>query len=313
MGRRHPRILAGAVVVAVVVATLVALLLRGGEGARERAPAAVADEPLAYLTDLAGADLLVDADGRAPLAGVVLARLLPSLTGGAVAGAAADAAAEGRAAIALKKAQRTLALAARDAAALRRVGRGLRSAGAYRGARLFGARGAAVAVRGATLLAAPTAAALRRVLDARAAPAARSARASFERRLRGLPAARAAVRATFAPRALLRARSPELAASGWGRSLRDGAAVLVADATGARLPFRVTAEPAGLTPADLPLATGSRAPGRTRDRPARPRRPQPRAARGLRPPARASSRSRRSPACRRRCARTSPRSPPMRR
>ena len=121
MGRRHPRILAGAVVVAVVVATLVALLLRGGEGARERAPAAVADEPLAYLTDLAGADLLVDADGRAPLAGVVLARLLPSLTGGAVAGAATDAAAGGRAAIALKGARASAALpSARSPPVLRR-------------------------------------------------------------------------------------------------------------------------------------------------------------------------------------------------
>ncbi len=260
MARRRTRILAGTVVGVVVAAALVALLLRGGDAARERAPAAVADEPLAYLTGLAGADLLVDADGRAPLAAVVLARLLPSLTGGAVAGATANALASGRAAIALTGAGRTLALTAPDAAALRAIGRGLRRAGRHRGARLFGARGAALAVRGATLLAASTAADLRRALDARAAPAARFARASFERRLRGLPAARAAVRATFAPRSLLRARASALAASRWGRSLRDGAAVLVADATGARVPFRITAEPAGLTAADLPVATGPREP-----------------------------------------------------
>ncbi len=104
---------------------------------------------------------------------------------------------------------------------------------------------------------APTLAALRRALDARAAPAAFVARATFERRLQGLPAGRAAVRATFDPRRLLSERSPPLAASRWGRSLRDGAAVLVTDGAAVRVPFRVRAEPAGVTAQDLPAATGT--------------------------------------------------------
>ena len=60
-----------------------------------------------------------------------------------------------------------------------------------------------------------------------------------------------------------RALSPRVAATRWGRSLRDGAAVLVAGRNGLRLPFRLRGDPAAVTDADLPIATGG-APPRAR-------------------------------------------------
>ena len=64
----------------------------------------------------------------------------------------------------------------------------------------------------------------------------------------------------FDPRALLAARSPAVAGSAWGRSLRTGAAVLVISGDRVTLPFEVSADPAGLSPAELPIATGADAP-----------------------------------------------------
>ena len=59
---------------------------------------------------------------------------------------------------------------------------------------------------------------------------------------------------------LLGQRSPPLAGTRWARSLRDGAAVLTTRGTELRVPFRITGDPGGLTPADLPIATGPQPP-----------------------------------------------------
>jgi hypothetical protein len=55
-------------------------------------------------------------------------------------------------------------------------------------------------------------------------------------------------------------RSPQLAATRWGRSLRDGAAVLTVRGSELRVPFRIAGDPVGLKPADLPIATGAQPP-----------------------------------------------------
>jgi hypothetical protein len=79
------------------------------------------------------------------------------------------------------------------------------------------------------------------------------ARRRFDARFAGLPPAEG-VRAAFRPQSLL---SPGVANTRWGRSLRDGAAVLTGDL---RVPFLVHADPAGIAPADLPIAPGAGAP-----------------------------------------------------
>jgi hypothetical protein len=79
------------------------------------------------------------------------------------------------------------------------------------------------------------------------------ARRRFDGRFAGLPPAEG-VRAAFRPQSLL---EPGVAGTRWGRSLRDGAAVVAGDL---RLPFRVRADPAGILPADLPIAPGATAP-----------------------------------------------------
>jgi len=56
----------------------------------------------------------------------------------------------------------------------------------------------------------------------------------------------------------LEARSPEVARTVWGRSLREGAAVLVVRGDRIALPFKVNADP--VEPSDLPIATGAGAP-----------------------------------------------------
>jgi hypothetical protein len=106
---------------------------------------------------------------------------------------------------------------------------------------------------------APSAADLTQALGAARAPAARYARATFDKRFAGLPAD-AGARVAFDPRVLLAQRSPQLAATPWGRSLRDGAAVLTTRGTELRVPFRVVGDPGGLTPGDLPIATGAQPP-----------------------------------------------------
>src|SRR3954468_5040146 len=91
------------------------------------------------------------------------------------------------------------------------------------------------------------------------APSAGYARATFDKRFAGLPAA-AGARVAFDPKPLLAQRSPQAADTTWGRSLRDGAAVLTTSGAEGRVPFRISADPIGLKPADLPLATGPQPP-----------------------------------------------------
>ena len=81
------------------------------------------------------------------------------------------------------------------------------------------------------------------------------ARAAFDRRFTTLPASGA--RVAFDPRAALADRSPAVAQTAWGRSLREGAAVLVIRGDRVVLPFAVSADPTGLSPASLPIATGA--------------------------------------------------------
>ena len=64
----------------------------------------------------------------------------------------------------------------------------------------------------------------------------------------------------FGPRALLAAGSPALARTAWGRSLRAGAAVLVARDDRLVLAFDISADPSGLSRASLPIVGGVDAP-----------------------------------------------------
>src|SRR5262249_5268021 len=99
--------------------------------------------------------------------------------------------------------------------------------------------------RGGTVVAGPT------------VPAPRAnARAEFDKRLAGLP--RASARAAFDPQALLRGRAPEALSTAWGRSLRDGAAVLVIRGERVVAPFKVSGAP--VKPGDLPVAPGTTVP-----------------------------------------------------
>jgi hypothetical protein len=84
------------------------------------------------------------------------------------------------------------------------------------------------------------------------------ARAAFDRRFSGLEPSSA--RVAFDPRALLATRWPEVAGTKWGRSLRDGAAVLDIRGNRVVLPFKVSADPAGVAPSDLPIPPGAGVP-----------------------------------------------------
>jgi hypothetical protein len=249
-----------AVVVAVVVAAALALR-SGSDGDPPAAPRA--DEPLAYLRGDERA--IVDVDTRSPLAALAVGQVAPRLSGGAIAAGAATRALGPNAAVALTATGPRLVLLASGDATARDLAQGLRPAGSYRGASLYTGRNAALGRRGATLVLAPTLAAVRVALDQRAHTSAATARATFDRRFAGLPAG--AARVAFQPRALLAALSKDVAATKWARSLRDGAAVLVPRADGLRLPFRLNGDPAGLTPDDLPIATGPGAPRARGDAP----------------------------------------------
>jgi hypothetical protein len=85
----------------------------------------------------------------------------------------------------------------------------------------------------------------------------RGARAAFDRRLAGLPDSPA--RVAFDPRKLIATRSPEVAGTAWGRALRDGAAALTIAGDRVALPFRLSNAP--VKPEELPIATGTQAPG----------------------------------------------------
>ncbi|MEA2445780.1 MAG: hypothetical protein QOJ12_3072, partial [Thermoleophilales bacterium] len=252
--RRVLLLVVPALAVGVVAAVL---LLRGSRP--DAGPEAAVDEPLAYLPG--GAKAVLDVDTRAPLVGLAVSQLAPRLSGGALKAGDVTPLLGGRAAAALGgNGGAVLALVAPRKEPVDALTRRLTAAGDYRGARLYaipGAGGAALAARGATVVAAPSAALVRRALDARAQP--RPARAAFDRRLKGLPPD-APLRIAFDPRALLHDQAPKVAATRWGRALRDGAAALEATADGLRLPFRLTTDPNNLRAQDLPMATGAQAP-----------------------------------------------------
>jgi hypothetical protein len=236
VSRRRASLLAAALVL-LVAAVAVVFLLRGGDddGGRKAARA----EPLAYVP-AGSADVVFDLDTRAPLVGLAVEQLAPRVTHGALSADQATALVGGRAAVAIGHGKAWLAFATEAPAP--RPG-----------------RGAAAAARDGVVVVAPSAVDLKQALDGASAPAARYARATFDKRFAGLPAD-AGARVAFDPRPLLAQRSPQLAGTAWGRSLRDGAAVLSTSGSELRVPFRITADPVGLTPGDLPIATGAQPP-----------------------------------------------------
>ena len=122
---------------------------------------------------------------------------------------------------------------------------------------------------------APSAPALQASL-AGAAAAARGARAAFDRRFAGLPASSA--RVAFDPRALLAARSPAVARTRVGPvAARRAPRCSSFAVTVSSLPFEVSADPAGLSPAScrsppVPAPRGPRAAARSSPRSAHRRR-----------------------------------------
>ena len=232
--RRAPLLVAALVFVAGIVALV--LLLRGGGDDKGRT--ATRAEPLAYLP--AGGDVVFDLDTRAPLVGLAVEQLAPRLNGGALSAGQVRPLLGGRAVIGLSG-ERAWLVFATDAPAPR-VG-----------------NGAAAAKRDGVVVVAPSRADLDASLQAAAKPAASYSRATFDKRFAGLPAG-ASVRVAFDPRKLLASRAPQLAGTRWAGSLRDGAAVLTPKGTRLEMPFRITADPIGLNPDDLPIATGAQPP-----------------------------------------------------
>jgi hypothetical protein len=232
--RRAPLVLAALALVAAVVAAVV--LLRGRDDEPKRAARA---EPLAFVP--AGtADVVFDLDTREPLVALAVEQLAQRVTHGGLSADQAHALVGGRAAVAIEAGKAWLAFAT-DAAAPRPT------------------HGAAAAARGGVVLVAPSPADLDAAEEAARAPSAKYARATFDKRFAGLPTA-AGARVAFDAKTLLAQRSPQAANTAWGRSLRDGAAVLTVTGPELRVPFRITADPVGLKPADLPLATGPQLP-----------------------------------------------------
>jgi hypothetical protein len=232
---RAPLLAAALVLLAGAVALV--LLLRGGDD--DQPQRAATAEPLAYLP-VGTADVVFDLDTREPLVGLAVEQLAPRATHGAVTVDQVHALVGGRAAVAIDGDRAWLAFAT-DAPAPKP------------------AKGAAAAARDGVVVVAPSAADLRASLAAAQAPAARYARATFDKRFAGLPED-AGARVAFDPRALLAQRQPKLANTAWGRSLRDGAAVLATQGAQLRVPFHITADPVNLNPADLPIATGAQPP-----------------------------------------------------
>jgi hypothetical protein len=233
--RRAPLLLAALALLAGVLA--VVLLLRGGK--EDRSERAARAEPLAFVP-AGSADVVFDLDTREPLVALAVEQLAPRVTNGALSADQAHALVGGRAAVAIDAGKAWLAFST-DAPAPRPT------------------RGAVSAARDGVVLVAPSAADLNTAEAAAHAPSAKYARATFDRRFAGLPAA-AGARVAFDPKTLLAQRSPEAANSAWGRSLRDGVAVLTTSGPEVRVPFRIAADPVGLEPKDLPLATGPQPP-----------------------------------------------------
>jgi hypothetical protein len=234
-GRRAPLI--AAAIAVVVAAVVVVLLLRGGDD--DKPTRAAKAEPLAFVP-AGSADVVFDLDTREPLVALAVEQLAQRVTHGALSADQAHTLVGGRAAVAIDAGKAWLAFAT-DAPAPRPTGR------------------AAAAARDGVVLVAPSAADLAAAQAAAHAPSARYARATFDKRFAGLPAA-AGARVAFDPRPLLAQRSPQAANTAWGGSLRDGVAVLTTSGPEVRVPFRIAADPVGLTPADLPLATGPQPP-----------------------------------------------------
>jgi hypothetical protein len=233
--RRAPLLLAALALVAGAAAAVV--LLRGGTD--DKPTRAARAEPLAFVP--AGrADVVFDLDTRQPLVALAVEQLAQRVTHGALSADQAQTLVGGRAAVALNAGKAWLAFST-DAPAPRPT------------------HGAAAAARDGVVLVAPTAADLAAAEAAARVPSAKYARATFDKRFAGLPAA-AGARVAFDPKALLAQRSPQAANTAWGRSLRDGAAVLTVTGPEVRVPFRITADPIGLQPEDLPLATGPQPP-----------------------------------------------------
>ena len=225
----------------VVVAALLLLLVLVGDDRDERAPrprpsAPAGLEPLAFMP--AGASAVLDFDTTQAPGSFAAIGLIPELPGSPLDAGQVQRLTGGHIAVAL--ADERVWIAAQTRAAPPRP-----------------SGGAVAAKRDGTVVVAPSAPALQTAL-AGAPAAAKDARATFDRRFAGLPAS--GVRVAFDPRTLLAARSPTVAGSAWGRSLRTGAAVLVISGDRVTLPFEVSADPAGLSPAELPIATGADAP-----------------------------------------------------
>jgi hypothetical protein len=233
--RRAPFLIAALVLIVGVVALV--LLLRGGGDDDGRTAARA--EPLAYLPDGAN-DAVLDLDTRAPLVDLAVEQLAPRLTHGALTAEQVRPLVGGRAVVALRG-DRAWLVFATDAPAPH-VG-----------------PNAAAAKRDGVVVVAPSRADLNASLRAAARPAARYSRATFDKRFAGLPT-NATVRVAFDPRKLIAARAPQLAPTRWASSLRDGAAVLTTKGTQLELPFKITADPVGLSPDDLPIATGPNPP-----------------------------------------------------
>lgn len=240
--RRASLLAAGLALLVGVLAAVV--LLRGGD---DKAPSKAAKaEPLAYLP--AGtADVVFDLDTREPLVGLAVEQLAPRVTHGALSVDQAHELVGGRAAVAIDGGKAWLAFAT-DAPAPRPT------------------NGAAAAADDGVVVVAPSPADLEASLRGAHAAAARYTRATFDRRFATLPPD-AGARVAFDGQTLLSQRSPQLAATAWGRSLRDGAAVLTRRGAELRIAFRVGADPVGLKPADLPIATGPQPPQARGDAP----------------------------------------------
>jgi hypothetical protein len=232
---RAPLLVSAVAVVAAVVA--VVLLLRRGDDGGSRT--GTRSEPLAYVPDGAR-DAVFDLDTSAPLVALGVEQLAPRLTGGALTAERVRPLLGGRAVIAMAG-DRTWLMFVTDAPAPRL------------------AKGAASAARDQMVVVARTRDDLKASLTAATQPAARYARATFDKRFAGLPSG-AGVRLAFDARAQVAKRAAQLASTRWARSLRDGAAVLTTSGNGLNVPFRVTADPVGLRPEDLPIATGPAAP-----------------------------------------------------
>jgi hypothetical protein len=207
----------------VLLAAAVALvLLRGGKDTAPQAPRVPTGiEPLAFMPP--GADVVLDLDTDVPSIAIAAAQLVPRLPGSALTVAQVQPLVGSRMAIALDGGRMWLAAITRAPA----------PPGAVK--------------RGGTVVVGP----------APVTPA-KGARAAFDRHFTGLP--RSSARVAFDAHALLAGRSPEAAATRWGRSLRAGAAVLVSRGERVVLPFKIAADPSGVAPSDLPVPAGTAVP-----------------------------------------------------